>query len=332
MRRFALGLVTGLFLLASCDDLSDLMNDRDQFTGVNRLTGDQSEEVDQIVSDYLGNYKYISVALVQGDGILLTRSYGQDRIGRTDVYASVSKPVTSIIFMQMLEEGRISDLDAPIENYSKKYDDVLPGEYKNSPITFKQLLSHQSGVPHHSKMWKGGKLNLEFQPGTGVMYSTQGFGIIGDILSEISGSSYNRLVKDYIGEPVGAKTFSVPNLLFEAPGGLVYSSIHDMALFACGVMNNTYVNDTTLYNYSWQPFAEDNIGMIGLGWYLANPGTSDLKVFHAGSNGKPRAFLAIKPVDKIAVALQGKHNDSEGRQLFYELSDRLLLVLQDINK
>jgi hypothetical protein len=61
---------------------------------------------------------------------------------------------------------------------------------KDTPLTFKHLLSHQSGVPHHSRMWKDGKLNLEFEPGTDVMYSTQGFGIIEDS-SQLVAKSFN---------------------------------------------------------------------------------------------------------------------------------------------
>ena len=332
MRRLVLLSITVFLVVASCDDFADLLDREDTFTGTNLLTQDESDGIDQVVSEYLGNYKYISVALVMDDEVIFTRSYGQDRIGRTDVWASVSKPVTSMILLQMFEEGKITSLDDPIGNYSKKYRDVLPDQYKSSPITFKHLLSHQSGVPHHTKMWKGGKLNLEFEPGTDVLYSTEGFGIIGDILSEISGSSYIRLVKDYIGKPVDANTFSVPGLLFEAPGGLVYSSIDDMARFARGVLNNAYVSDSMLYRHAWVPWSDDNIGSIGLGWYLTSTQAGSLKVFHAGSNGKPRAFLVLLPEEKLAVALQGKQMDSEGNQLFYELSDRLLLELIERNK
>ncbi|MBL7113898.1 MAG: hypothetical protein ISS19_18310 [Bacteroidales bacterium] len=87
---------------------------------------------------------------------------------------------------------------------------------------------------------------VQVQEPVGPERNNQGFRIVGEILTDITGSSYNKPVKDYIGDPAGANTFSVPNLLFEAHGGLFYSSIHDMALFARGIINNTYVDDTTL--------------------------------------------------------------------------------------
>ena len=202
----------------------------------------------------------------------------------------------------------------------------MPDQFKDTPLTFRHLLSHQGGVSHHDRIWKDGKLDLQFRPGTDVMYSTRGFGIIGEIMSEMTGLSYNRLVKKYIGEPAGANSFSVPNFLFKAPGGLVYSTISDMALFACGIMNQTYVSDSLMMNQIWVPWADHE---IGLGWYVMNYGTDSLSVFHAGSNGTPRAFLAIRPVQKLGVALLGKHMSSDGDQRFYSLARELMLRLQE---
>lgn len=325
MFRLAIFLIFQTLFVSGCEDISDLADKDDKFTGINLLTGAQSEEIDLIVSGYLDDYKYISVAIIEGGQIRLTRSYGQDRIDRTDVYASVSKPVTSLILTQLLEEGYFHSFDDPVSDYSKKYKDVMPDQYKDTPLTFKHLLSHQGGVPHHDRIWKDGKLDLQFRPGTDVMYSTRGYGIIGEIMSEMTGSSYNHLVKEYIGDPVDANSFSVPNLLFEAPGGLVHSTISDMASFACGILDQTYVSDSLMMNQVWIPWADNE---IGLGWYIRNHGTDSLSVYHAGSNGTPRAFLVIRPVQKLGVALLGKNVSSDGEQRFYSLARELMMRLQ----
>ncbi len=327
MCRFISLMLLLQFCFYSCDNLSDLFHDDDQFTGIDLLSEEESEMVDHIVFEYLENYRYISVGLIREGQLVLTRSYGQDRIGKTDEYASVTKPVTAVVILQLYENGLIEDLDDPIGDYSEKYHDVMPEEYKDTPVTFRHLLCHQSGVPHHSRIWENGKLKLEFRPGTDVMYSTRGYGILGDVMSEITGLSYEDLVKTYIGKPVGATSFSAPNWLFEAPGGLVSSTISDMGLFACGIIQNTYLEDTTQVNIAWKPYGNDNVGAIGLGFYVNNYQTDSLAVYHAGSNGAPRAFMAIRPRQKIAVVLMGKHHDSDGPQFFYALSYDLIHFL-----
>jgi len=95
-----------------------------------------SKDVEQVVLNYLDDYGYISIGLTGSKGVLLTCSYGSDRIGKSDVYASVSNPVTSMIFFQMLENGLITSVNDPIGSYSKKYRDFMPEQYKESPVTF----------------------------------------------------------------------------------------------------------------------------------------------------------------------------------------------------
>lgn len=305
------------------------MEELDHYTKINLLSEDQSSEIDQVVFNYINAYGYISVGLLAQDGTVLIRSYGSDRLGETDVYASVSKPVTSMIFFQMLETGLIASVDDSIARYSEKYKGVMPDDYRNSPVTFKHLLSHQSGIPHHDQIWENGKLLLEFEPGTSTLYSTKAYGVLGDLLCEISNMNYNRLVNTYIANPINAESFTAPSYLFEAPGGLVNSTISDMALFAQGILDNVYVSYSLKKNVQWVPYTNDQIAEIGLGWYLNNYGTDSLEVFHAGSNGKPRAFIALRPEQHVGVVLLGKNHSAQGSQRFYELARDLIGKLKE---
>ena len=80
------------------------------FVGINELDTASLEEIDTIVASYKPTYNYINIALVVDNEIVLTKSYGQNRLEKTDEYASVSNPVTAMIFMQLLESGEIEDL------------------------------------------------------------------------------------------------------------------------------------------------------------------------------------------------------------------------------
>lgn len=321
-------LVLLIAFIPTCEKQYEHLEELDYYTKINLLSEDQSSEIDQVVFNYMNAYSYISLGLLGQDGTVLIRSYGSDRIGETEVYASVSKPVTSMIFFQMLESGMIASVDDSLAMYSDKYKNVMPDEYGYSPVTFKHLLSHQSGIPHHDRIWENGKLVLEFEPGTSTLYSTKAYGVLGDILCEIANMNYNRLIYTYIESPINAESFSAPSYLFEAPGGLVNSTISDMALFANGILENVYVSDSLKMDLQWVPVTNDHIADIGLGWYLTNYGTDSLAVFHAGSNGKPRAFIALRPEQHVGVVLMGKNHSSQGSQRFYELARELILKLK----
>jgi CubicO group peptidase (beta-lactamase class C family) len=298
------------------------------FIGVNKLDEGEVQAVDRIVSRYRDNYRYINIALVRDSEVVLTKSYGQNRLNKTDVYASVSKPVTAMIFLQLLEDGEITSVDDAIASYDEDYADVLPEAYRDTPITFFHLLTHQSGVSHLSELWNGEKLSLAFQPGTDVMYSSNAYGILGDVMSEIMGLSYSKMVDTYIGDPVGARSFwTIPH--FQAPAGQVRSTIEDMAKFAIGVMDGTYVSEETLQELVYKKYAQDASGDICLGWYCTNLGSDELAIYHAGSNGRPRAFLAIKPYQGFAVAITGFNHLETNQHDFGDLTIELMDALKD---
>lgn len=309
------------FLLASC------RGEKGDHIGLNTISGDKLARVDDVVSEYRPNYEYINIALVENGEIVLTKSYGRNRLEKNDVYASVSKPVTAMILLQLYEGGLIDSFDEDIGNYDEEYANVLPEPYTDSEITFKQLLTHQSGVPHLSKLWDGDKLILDFEPGTGVQYSSNAYGILGAVMSEITGESYTELVKSYIGEPVGADSFtSMP--WFQAPGGQVRSTIEDMAKFAIGIMDESYVSRELLDELMFKHYADEAYGSLCLGWYCAYLDTEEFAIYHNGSNGRPRAFLAIKPEMGYAVAITGLSYSEDSAQDFPDLAIDLMGVLK----
>jgi hypothetical protein len=63
---------------------------RGDYIGINKLEPAVLKQIDERVRSTLVNYNYINVALVRNGEIVLTKSYGHDRLGKKDVYASVS--------------------------------------------------------------------------------------------------------------------------------------------------------------------------------------------------------------------------------------------------
>ena len=299
------------------------------YIDINKLDTKRVLQLEKRIESILINYEYINLALVQDGHIVFLASFGENRINKNDVYASVSKPVTATILLQLLNEGKIVNLDDDISKYHPRYKNAIPEEYANAVITLRQLLTHTSGVPHQSKLWDGTELRLEFQPGSDVMYSSHGYGILGDIMEEITGKSYKKLVKEYIGKPVSAESFTVRHPFFDAPAGQVASTIEDMAKFAIGVMNGTYVSKEILVNQVLKEYSRTGNEIIGIGWYCLNVNQENVAGYHAGSNGQPRAFLAIKPNQGNAVALTGKNKSEQGAHDLGALTIDLMAILEN---
>ena len=314
-----------ILILTSCS-----LQSRD-FVGINELDTVSVEEIDQIVASYKPTYNYINIALVVDGEIVLTKSYSRNQLEKTDEYASVSKPVTAMIFMQLLESGEIDDVHDDILGYLPDYANAMPDRYADDPISFLHLLTHQSGVPHLSEMWEGEKLMLSFRPGSETMYSSNGFGILGLVMQQITGMSYSELVETYIAKPVGAQSFETPDI-FAAPSGQVRSTIYDMALFAIGVMDGTYVSNKLLHELMFQRYTSLENGDICLGWYCDEIDTTNRVIFHNGSNGRPRAHLRIKPDKGMVVAITGKDYNEDGVQNFPQLSIELMEFLETIQR
>jgi len=59
-------------------------------------------------------------------------------------------------------------------------------------------------------------------------------------------------------------------------------------------------------------------------------GTPELAGFHAGSNGRPRAFIAIKPYKGNAVALTGMNRSEKNPHDFAQLTIDLMAIIQQV--
>ena len=128
---------------------------------------------------------------------------------------SITKQFTSMLVLQFVNEGKIK-LDGHVSDYLPYY-----RKDTGNRITISELLSHTSGVPDFIRApgfleGTGSRTkyrvkdfaqeycsgNLEFEPGTSFNYSNSGYFLLGAILEQVSGRSYEQLVKDRIFTPL----------------------------------------------------------------------------------------------------------------------------------
>lgn len=119
--------------------------------------------------------------------------------------ASISKSVTSVLVMLLVEQGRL-DLDRDLGGY-------LPDlSREHRAIRLSQLLSHQSGIRHYEPddpdtlkfEYCHKAINffqddaLKFPPGERFLYSTHAYTMLGAALEKATDKSFRQLVIDEI--------------------------------------------------------------------------------------------------------------------------------------
>ncbi len=172
----------------------------------------------------------ISVALFREGKIVYVKGFGfadqEKKIpadGTTKYrWASISKPMTAIAAMQLVEQGKL-DLDRDIRSYVPEF------PAKPWPISMRRLLAHQGGIVHY----RNGKVirtkrsykephpfvNLVLaldtfkespliaEPGTKYSYSTHGFILAGAVIRKAGGAPYWTQVRERIKTPLGLDSF-----------------------------------------------------------------------------------------------------------------------------
>ncbi len=145
---------------------------------------------------------------------------------------SMTKPVTGIAIMILMEEGRLSITD-PVERHLPEFRNqwmVSEREGKarmtlvrpSRPITILDLLTHTSGMagfmpegmsdfmvtmdrPLNEAVAAYAQVPLQFEPGTRWMYSNMGIDTLGRIVEVASGMKYEDFLKQRIFDPLGMK-------------------------------------------------------------------------------------------------------------------------------
>lgn len=187
---------------------------------------EHAEAVDAAVVAEMEKHHIVgaAVGIIRDSKVVYTQGYGfanlesQTPVTRESVFnwASNSKPLMAIAAMQLVQSGQL-DLDQAIEAYLPS----LPDTFK--PITTRQLLCHQSGIPHYSngKVIPSGerfsvkeeldplnsihrflKSPLIFQPGTKTEYSSYAYVLLSAVVQAAGEQPIADQIKARIIQPL----------------------------------------------------------------------------------------------------------------------------------
>jgi CubicO group peptidase (beta-lactamase class C family) len=163
----------------------------------------------------------LSVAILQGDQVLLSRGYGfanlELRVPASDssIYqsGSLGKQFTAVAVTMLAESGRVS-LDDSIVKWLPEGRGVWDG------IRVRHLLTHTSGIAEYTdstfdyrKDYTEDQLvrfaaskPLDFPPGERWSYSNTGYAVLGVLVHRLTGRFYGEVLHDLIFAPVGMHT------------------------------------------------------------------------------------------------------------------------------
>jgi CubicO group peptidase (beta-lactamase class C family) len=159
------------------------------------------------------------VAVEQGFG-RLSRDAGAKPCRSDSVFlvASISKPVTTMAVMRLVDQGRLQ-LDDPAQKYLSEF----TGEGRER-ITIRNLLSHSSGLPDMLpdnielrkrqaplKDFVTGALHtpLLFPPGSRVSYQSMGILLTAEIVERVTGKTLNSFLQQEVFHPLKMKHSSM---------------------------------------------------------------------------------------------------------------------------
>lgn len=263
----------------SQEELADIISEDDT---LEKIVDPAYEEVERYLDEESAYKGFQGVALVaQGNEIKFAKAYGNadyddnivNKVNTRFAIASNTKQFTAVAIMQLIEDGKIN-LDDTIDKYFPKF------KYANQ-ITVRELLQMRSGLVDYlnaaelyfkdeeslkilndyrekayfdeyvsDSRWTADIIlnnlylsELQFEPGQAYDYCNTNYYLLGLIIEQASGVSYEDYIKENIFKPCGMKISSMSAEDTDAKGhGSVESGeivVNPKFTFAAG---NIYTN------------------------------------------------------------------------------------------
>jgi D-alanyl-D-alanine carboxypeptidase len=151
--------------------------------------------------------------------------------------ASISKVITAIVVLQLVEAGQLGIDDAVGGRLAQ-----LVGANVSDPrvegITVRQLLSHTAGFPSYQKAFFGGRYGscpelaayalsqpLSAEPSTNYTYSNLNFCLLGLLVEQIAGRPYEAVVTDRLLAPLGIDSMRMAPTADTDPTSVIHPSV-----------------------------------------------------------------------------------------------------------
>jgi CubicO group peptidase (beta-lactamase class C family) len=171
----------------------------------------------------------VSVAVIHAGKIEWARGFGVTRIGGSAVTpetlfqaASISKPLTALAVLRLVESGKLN-LDTDVNKYLQTWKVPENQFTAKNKVTLRELLSHTAGITVHGfagyasgeqlpsvmQVLNGEKpanspaIRVDVEPGSTWRYSGGGYVIVQQLLEDVTGKPFPRLMQEMVLGPIG---------------------------------------------------------------------------------------------------------------------------------
>lgn len=289
-----------------------------------------------------------AVLIARGDEILLQQGYGlADRernvpwSARTvSTIGSITKQFTGAAILKLQERGKLNVRDS----ISRYFDGVPPDK---AAITLHELLTHSSGIvdppdigdfdPIGREAYVRRVLDqpLAYPPGGGYEYANANYSLLGAIVEQLSGKSYEQFLRDEFFTPLGMKDtgYLLPRFdparvaqgyrdsvkwgtILERPmapdgpywalraNGGIHATLSDMRIWCDALMDGKVLSPESMAQY-WSPHVDEGGGesYYAYGWTVRDAGGAKV-ISHNGGNGIHMADIAMVPSQRLFIGMQ----------------------------
>ena len=353
-----------VFFLAICIGLASLCFPQD------RDAQDKAGRIEALIQAYndLGQFNG-SVLVAEKGKVIYKKGFGQanrewnipNRPGTKFRLGSITKQFTSMLILQLVEQGKL-DIQGKLSDY-------LPNYRKDtgSQVTIHHLLTHSSGIPSYTSLpnffeeisrdpypvedfvTKYCSGDLEFEAGSRYVYNNSGYFLLGAIIEEITGKTYEDVLEEKIFTPLGMKNSGydrhgpiIPN---RATGyahtfdGYTNAPYLDMSLpYAAGSLYSTvedlYIWDQALYTdklisaETKELMFTPHIANYSYGWVIRQKSLPDMEekltsIAHGGGINGFNTLIERLVEEKHLIVLL---NNTPGANLG-QMSDAIIRIL-----
>lgn len=303
-----------------------------------------ADRIDTFLANLVDQDLFSGSVLVARDGeILLSEGYGManrdwDIANTADTkfrIGSITKQFTAMSILLLQEAGKLTIHD-PICTYIEDCPEAW------AEVTIEHLLTHTSGIPSltdfpdylqfsivrttpQATIQRFSDKPLDFQPGAEWYYSNSGYILLGYIIQEVSGQSYQNFLRDNIFEPLAltgtgydddrrivknravgyensTRVASFIDMTVPYSAGSLYSTVGDLYTWIQALVNGEVVPEAALDDM-WEasvpiPDEPDVTYAYGLISYTIE---NHAVIGHDGGINGFSATLAYFPDDKITI-------------------------------
>ncbi len=270
--------------------------------------------------------------------------------------ASVSKTITAVAVMQLVEAGKI-DLDADIRTFVPDFPD------KGEKITARHILTHTSGIRHYKPDEAENYTRLEsvaeglkrfagdpllHKPGEKFTYSTYAFSLLARAVETTSGLTFKEYLDQKIFEPAGMKASGLEDLRaivkhrtrgywqqsdgrvgnsdlsdvsYKWAGGGMASTSPDLCRFGMALLTGKLMTPATLaLMWTVQKLNDGTALQQSLGW-AAESYNGKPVAMRGGAQPMSKTFLMIIPSDNLVMAILTNYESHDPQEMAIAVRD-----------